>query len=128
MHIIKAAYTKRTVNQISLSKLWYIGQIYTITKFIKNDIENTIVQLFIQKCGLSILDINTQLNSLEHKWIQRLLNSTNALGKGLMLYRLNLKLNFNQDDLSLFRQKRIHKTLQNLNNEDFLENVTEFIE
>ena len=128
MHIIKAAYTKRTVNQISLSKLWYIGQIYTITKSIKNDIENTIVQLFIQKCGLSILDINTQLNSLEHKWIQRLLNSTNALGKGLMLYRLNLKLNFNQDDLSLFRQKRIHKTLQNLNNEDFLENVTEFIE
>ena len=128
MHIIKAAYTKRTVNQISLSKLWYIGQIYTITKFIKKDIENTIVQLFIQKCGLIILDINTQLNSLEHKWIQRLLNSTNALGKGLMLYRLNLKLNFNQDDLSLFRQKRIHKTLQNLNNEDFLENVTEFIE
>ena len=29
---------KRIVNQILLSILWYIGQIYTIPKFIKKDI------------------------------------------------------------------------------------------
>ena len=42
---------KRTVNQ-TLSKLWYIGQIYTIPKFIKKEIEKTIAW----KCGLGILD------------------------------------------------------------------------
>ena len=31
--------------------------------------------------GLGILDIETQLNSLKIKWIQRLLNLTNALEK-----------------------------------------------
>ena len=52
--------------------------------------------------------------------------------KDLMLYRLNLKLNYEQV-LSLFRQKQIlrsyrHKNFQNQNNEDFLENITQFIE
>ena len=56
---------KRIVNQILLSKLWYIGQIYTIPKFIKEEIEKTIAQLSIWKCGLGILDIDTQLNSVE---------------------------------------------------------------
>ena len=60
---------KRTVNQIPLSKLCYIGQIYTIPKFIKEEIEKTIAQLSIWKCGLGILDIDTQLNSLELQWI-----------------------------------------------------------
>ena len=60
---------KRIVNQILLSKIWYIGQIYTIPKFIKEEIEKTIAQLSIWKCGLGILDIDTQLNSLELKWI-----------------------------------------------------------
>ena len=60
---------KRIVNQILLSRLWYIGQIYTIPKFIKEEIEKTIAQLSIWKCGLGILDIDTQLNSLELKWI-----------------------------------------------------------
>ena len=46
-----------------------IGQIYTISKFIKEEIEKTIAQISIWKCGLSILDIDTQLNSLELKWI-----------------------------------------------------------
>ena len=32
----------RIVNQILLSKFWYIGQIYTIPKFIKVEIEKTI--------------------------------------------------------------------------------------
>ena len=33
-----------------------------------------------------MLDIDTQLNTLELKWIQRLLNPTNALWKGFMLH------------------------------------------
>ena len=56
---------KIIVNQILLSKLWYIGQIYTIPKFIKKKIEKTIAQLSIWKSGLGILNIDTQLNSLE---------------------------------------------------------------
>ena len=60
---------KRIVNQILLSKLWYIGQVYTIQKFVKEEIEKTIAELSIWKCGLGILDINTQLNSLELQWI-----------------------------------------------------------
>ena len=51
---------KRIVNQILLFKLWYIGQTYTIPKFIKEKIEKTIAQLSIWKCGLGILDIDTQ--------------------------------------------------------------------
>ena len=51
---------KRIVNQILLSMLWCIGQIYTILKFIKEKIEKTIAQLSIWKCGLGILDIDTQ--------------------------------------------------------------------
>ena len=35
---------KRIVNQILLSKLWYIGQIYTILKFIIKEIGKTIAQ------------------------------------------------------------------------------------
>ena len=36
---------KRIVNQILLSKLWYIGQIYTILKFIIKELGKTIAQL-----------------------------------------------------------------------------------
>ena len=43
-------------------------------------------QLSTLKGGQGILDINTQLNSLKTKWIQRFLNPTNALWKDLMLY------------------------------------------
>ena len=42
---------------------------YTISKFIKVENEKTIAQLSIWKCGLGILNIDTQLNSLELKWI-----------------------------------------------------------
>ena len=35
---------------------------------------------------LDILDIDTQLNFLKIKWIQRFLTPTNALWKDLMLY------------------------------------------
>ena len=37
-----------------------------------------LVQLFTWKDGLGILDIDTQLNSLKTKLIQKLLNPTNA--------------------------------------------------
>ena len=52
-----------------------------------------LAQLSIWMSGLGILDIETQLNSLKIKWIQMLLNPTNALYKNLMLYQLNLILN-----------------------------------
>ena len=51
---------KRILSQIFLSKIWYIGQIYTIPKFIKKEIEKTMFQCSIWKCGLRILDIDTQ--------------------------------------------------------------------
>ena len=88
---------KEIVSQIPLYKLSYIGQIYTIPKL-----------------GLGILDIDTQLNSLELQWILRLLNPTNAFWKGLMLYWLNLKNNSNQG-LCLFRQKQIIRSSRNKN-------------
>ena len=130
---------KLIINQTLLSKLWYIGQTYTIPKYIKKQIEKMIfdflwegkkirpprhlVQLPIWKGRLGILDIDTQLNSLKNKWIQRLLNSNNALRKNLMLYQLNLNLKSNQG-LALFRLNQIlqstrHSNLQNNNNEDF---------
>ena len=74
---------------------------------------------------MDILDINTQLNFLNIKWIKRLLNPTNGLWKDLMLYRLNVDLILNSNQvLALFRQKQIlsyniDKSLQKQNNEDF---------
>ena len=53
--------------KIILSKIWYISQIYSIPKFIKEEIEKAIAQLSIWKCKLGILD--TQSNSLKLKWI-----------------------------------------------------------
>ena len=49
----------------------------------------------IWKGGLGILDVDTQLNSLKIKWIQRLFHPTNALWKDFMLDRLNLIFNSN---------------------------------
>ena len=65
-----------------------------------------VAQLSIWRSGLGFLDKDTQLNSLKRKWIQRLLNPTNALWKELMLYRLKLILDSKQG-LALFRQKQI---------------------
>ena len=44
-----------------------------------------------RESGLGILDIETQLNALKIKWIQRLLNPNNAVWKNLMLYQFNFK-------------------------------------
>ena len=83
------------INQI-LSKLWYIVQIYTIPKYIKKEIEKRIYSFLRNnkknqtsqtlRHYLDILDIDTQLNFLKIKLIQKLLNPTNALWKDLMLY------------------------------------------
>ena len=80
----------------SLPKFWYIVQIYTIPKYIKKEIEERIYNFFWNdkknqtsqtlRYSLDILDIDTQLNFLKIKWIQRLLTPTNALWKDLMLY------------------------------------------
>ena len=59
-------------------------------------------QLSIWTTGLGISDTETQLKYLEIKWIQRLLNPTNALWKDLMLYQLNLIPYYNQG-FALFR-------------------------
>ena len=73
-----------------------------------------------------MLDIETQLNCLKIKWIQRLLNPTNAPRKNLMLYQLNLILNYNQG-LWRFLDKQILRLISNVvtsilqkqNDEDF---------
>ena len=113
---------KIIVNQILFSKLWYIGQLYTIPKYIKMGIENrtynfpwnrkkwslpgTLLNSPFGGGGLGILDIDTQLSYIKIKWIQKLLNPTNAPSKDLMLYWLKLILNSDQG-LALFRQKQI---------------------
>ena len=79
-----------------------------------------IAQLPIWKGRLGILNIDTQQNSLKIKWIQRLLNPTNAAWKDLILHRLNLILNSNQG-LALLRQTQIlrstrHRKLKNKTN------------
>ena len=107
---------KIIVNQTLLSKLWYIGQICSIPKYTKKEytiLSGTgkiiqsprhLVQLSIWTSGVDILDIETQLNSLKMKRIQRLLNPTNALWKNLTPYQFNLVLNYNQS-LALFKEK-----------------------
>ena len=65
-----------------------------------------LIQLSTWNGGLGILDVDSQLNSLKTKWIQRLLNPTNALWQNFMLHWLKLILNSNQS-LVLFRQTQI---------------------
>ena len=48
-----------------------------------------IARLSIWNCEIGILNIDAQLNSLELEWIQRLLNSTDVVQNGFMLYQLN---------------------------------------
>ena len=102
---------KIIVNQILLSKLWYIGQVYTIPKYIKKEIE--IITIFsgwngkkydfpgtqlnspFGAGGPGFFDTYIELNSLKIKWSQSLLNPTNALWKDLILYRLDSVLNSN---------------------------------
>ena len=74
---------------------------------------------------MDILDIDIQLSFLKLKWIQRLLNLTNALWNDLMLYRLNIDIILNSNQiLAILRQKQFlrynrHKNFQKQSNEDF---------
>ena len=61
--------TKKELQTKSSYPNFGIGQIYTISKFTKAEIEKTIAEFSIWKCGQGILDKDTQLNSLELKWI-----------------------------------------------------------
>ena len=81
-------------------------KIYSTIKKSQKIVNMIVAQLSIWRGGLGILDKDTQLNSLKRKWIQRSLNSTNALRKELTLYRLNLILDSKQG-IGLFRQKQI---------------------
>ena len=80
--------------------------------------------LSISRCEQGVLVIGTKLNSVKIKWIQKLLNPTNAPWEiSCRMYQLNLILNSNQR-LSFFREKQIHrsnrqKNFQKQNNEDF---------
>ena len=69
-----------------------------------------LAQLTIWRGGLGILEIDTQLNSVNIKWIQRSLNPTNALWIDLMMYQLKLILNSDQR-LVFFRQKQILRSI-----------------
>ena len=65
-----------------------------------------LTQLSIWRGWLGILDIDTKSNCIKIKWIERLLNPTNALWKGLMLYLLKIILNSDQA-LALFIHKQV---------------------
>ena len=93
---------KKNFKTNAFIQIWVIGQIYTIPKFIKKGNlrkqykifsgmrkirpSRQLAQLSVWKVKLSILVIDTQL---------KIIKPINALWKGLMLYRLNLKLNSN---------------------------------
>ena len=104
---------KVIINQL-LSKLWYRVQIYTIPKYIKKEIQKRIYNFLgnnkknqtsqTLRHSLDILYIDTQLNSLKIKLIQKLLNPTNALWKDLL--NIDLILNSYQG-LALLRQNQI---------------------
>ena len=118
---------KKIVNQIFWSKLWFRGQILLFQNISKRKLKKKNIQFSLEQQkirpptqlaqsygGLGILDIDTQLNCINKKWIQWLLNSTNVLWKDLMLYWLELILNFHQG-LALFRQKQIHRSTSHKN-------------
>ena len=73
-----------------------------------------LAQLSIWASGLGILKIDTQLNSLSIKWIQRLLNPNNAVWKNCMLYQLNLHLNYNQGLALLVKNRSLGLIVTNI--------------
>ena len=110
-------------NQILVSKLWYISQIYTFSIYPKGNWEKNIkttleqekiqpprhwAQLFISRGKLGILLFLTdiQLRYVKMKWTESLLNPANAPWKDLMLYWPKLMLNPDQN-LALFWEKQV---------------------
>ena len=91
-------------NQILVSKLWYIGQIYTIPKYQKGNWKKNMqfpleqekiepprqwaqLSIWRDRLGILLFQTDTKLNLTKIKWIQSLLNPTNApCWKDLMLY------------------------------------------
>ena len=125
---------RSNIGQILGQKL---GQIYTVPRYIKKEIERIYDFLWKGKNETSQVPsstlqlggwtrffyVDTSLNSLKIKCIQRLLNSAFAFWIDLMVYRLNLILKSNQG-LALVRQKQIlrsnrYEILGIQNNEDF---------
>ena len=109
---------KIIVNQTLLSKLWYIGQIYTIPNILKWKLEEYTISSGTEKSmasqvSSSVLHLEGWTRYFKHEHSIKLskneinskvINLTNALGKHLTLHRLNLIQNSNQG-LPLFRQK-----------------------
>ena len=109
---------KIIVNQTLLSKLWYIGQIYTIPNILKWQLEEYTISSGTEKSmasqvSSSVLHLEGWTRYFKHEHSIKLskneinskvINLTNALGKHLILHRLNLIQNSNQG-LPLFRQK-----------------------
>ena len=104
---------KIIVNQILLSKLWYRGQIYTIPKYIKKEIEKRIYNFLWSskkydlpdnylnsRSGLGILDTDSQLNCIKTKWIV-IKHHQCSLERSHAVVILN-----SDQGLALFRQKR----------------------
>ena len=125
---------RSNIGQILGQKL---GQIYTVPRYIKKEIERIYDFLWKGKNETSqapsstlqlggwtrFFYVDTSLNSLKIKCIQRLLNSAFAFWIDLMVYWLNLILKSNQG-LALVRQKQIlrsnrYEILGIQNNEDF---------
>lgn len=108
---------KLIVNQIVLSKLWYIGQVYAIPNRIQTNIEKTKYN-FLQN------DKNIQLvtqSSFPYSTVDFGHKNTMKLMKRFILYRLNLIL-ISHQGLALFGQVQIlrssrHKNLLKSNNE-----------
>ena len=125
---------RSNIGQILGQKL---GQIYTVPRYIKKEFERIYDFLWKEKNETSqapsstlqlegwtrFFYVDTSLNSLKIKCIQRLLNSAFAFWIDLMVYRLNLILKSNQG-LALVRQKQIlrsnrYEILRKQNHEDF---------
>ena len=73
-------------------------------------------QIPIWKGAQGISGIDTQLSSLKIKWIQRLLNPTNALSEDLTLYLLKLTLESKPRlDAILFGQTQVVRSTRHKN-------------
>lgn len=103
------------------SKLWLVRKIYTITEYIWKTIEKRMYNFLLSKNNTTFQAPNApshlevwvlyfrhrySIKFLKIKWIQHLLNSTNALRRDLMLYWLDLVLISNHG-FALFRHENL---------------------
>ena len=64
--------------------------------------------------GTSSFRHSDTIKFLKLKWIQRLLNPNNSLWKNIMLYQLNLILNYNQDLVFLDKNRSLGLLVTNI--------------